>query len=339
MLKNHVLSFKDLKQRISLEQVLRHYNLFETLQLKGKSHRGPCPFCEGEEGSPFSVSLEKNCFQCFLCHVSGNILDVVIKLEGITLREAGQLLNRTFVDGTVSNEPATITQEQTPPVVDVGEADEKIPAAMPPPVAVCVSQTIEVPTHNEPLTFAIKHIEADHPSVKALGIREDIVTAFGVGYYRGRGMMGNRIVIPIFNPGRQLIAYAGFHPEEYTYTYPPQFRTELELYNLAGARAVLDDSQDLLVVRHPLEVLMLVSAGHLNAVATLGESISTEQVETLLTHYGAGEKLTLFWPTHTDIVPILLELFPHFFVRLRRYECREDTPAGFTADDVQALLA
>ena len=65
MLKNHVLSFKDLKQRISIEHVLRHYSLFEGLKLKGKSHRGPCPFCEAADGTPFSVSLEKNCYQCF----------------------------------------------------------------------------------------------------------------------------------------------------------------------------------------------------------------------------------------------------------------------------------
>ncbi|MDQ3840365.1 MAG: CHC2 zinc finger domain-containing protein, partial [Thermoproteota archaeon] len=226
MQKSSALSFKDLKQRISIEQVLRHYNLFDGLRLKGKSHRGPCPFCEAEEGSPFSVSLEKNCFQCFVCHVSGNILDVVIKLEGVSLREAGQFLNRTFVDGTASHEPAKTIQQETPPVVDVEETDEKIPAAISPPVAVSESQQNELPTHNEPLTFALKHIESDHPSVKALGIREDIVTAFGVGYYRGRGMMGNRIVIPIYNPGRQLVAYAGFHPEEHTYAYPPKFRKE-----------------------------------------------------------------------------------------------------------------
>jgi hypothetical protein len=43
MQKPNVLSFKDLKQRISIEQVLRHYGLFDTFHLKGKSHRGPCP--------------------------------------------------------------------------------------------------------------------------------------------------------------------------------------------------------------------------------------------------------------------------------------------------------
>jgi hypothetical protein len=40
MLKNHVLSFKDLKQRISLEQVLRHYNLFDTLTREAKATGG-----------------------------------------------------------------------------------------------------------------------------------------------------------------------------------------------------------------------------------------------------------------------------------------------------------
>jgi DNA primase len=65
MQKTNFLSFKEIKQRISLEQVLRHYSLFEGLTLKGKSHRGPCPFCESENGTPFSVSLEKNCYQCF----------------------------------------------------------------------------------------------------------------------------------------------------------------------------------------------------------------------------------------------------------------------------------
>jgi hypothetical protein len=84
---------------------------------------------------------------------------------------------------------------------------------------------------------------------------------------------------------------------------------------------------------------MLVSAGHLNTVAIMGDTISKEQVEALVSEHGAGEKVTLFWPTHTDVVPTLSELFPHFFVRLRRYECRENTPTGFTADDVQELLA
>jgi hypothetical protein len=84
---------------------------------------------------------------------------------------------------------------------------------------------------------------------------------------------------------------------------------------------------------------MLISAGHLNAVAIMGEAISEEQIAQLLDTSGAGERVTLFWPIHTDVVPTLSELLPHFFVRLRRYEERGDTPLGFTAEDVPEFLA
>jgi hypothetical protein len=125
--------------------------------------------------------------------------------------------------------------------------------------------------------------------VKALGIPTDTLAAFGVGYYSGKGMMGNHIVIPIFNARMERVAYAGFHPEERTYTYPPKFRRELELYNLAGAIAsdwALD--QYVILVRHPLEALVLISVGYTNAIALMGETIALEQMEALLGAYIIG---------------------------------------------------
>ena len=131
MQKISALSFKDLKQRISLEQVLRHYNLFDGLQLKGKSHRGPCPFCEAE-GSPFSVSIEKNCYQCFACKTSGNILDFVIKWEGVKVREAGQLLAKAFLDGKAPREPTKplqAVQREASPAGEMKESTNYVPQA------------------------------------------------------------------------------------------------------------------------------------------------------------------------------------------------------------------
>jgi DNA primase len=356
MQKTNVLSFKELKQRISLEQVLRHYNLFDTLQLKGKSHRGPCPFCEAADGTPFSVSLEKNCYQCFTCHASGNILDFVSKWEGVSIREAGQVLSKNCVDEKAPS-PAAQTVEKTiereaPPAREAGpparlaeapakqsdEAGERADHDTSAPAPAAILPHSETLSRNEPLTFALKNIEPDHPSVKALGIQEDILTAFGVGYYRGRSMMENRIVIPVFNTSRQLVAYAGFHPEEHTYTYPPKFRRELELYNLAAALADRGADQGVILVRHPLEALKLISAGFTNSAALMGDTLSEEQREVLLAEYEAGEKVTLFWPTHADVVPTLSALLPDFFVRLRRYKEKGGTPFGFIAEEVPELL-
>jgi DNA primase len=359
MASSNPISFKELKQRISLEQVLQQYNLFEGLQPRGKSHRGPRPFCEAADGNPFSVSLEKQCFQCFTCRASGNILDFVARWEGVSIREASQILAKNFVGEKKVHSVAKAVEKtvarEVPPAKEVGppaparfaesrqagggEVGKRADKASSTQAPTATRPQGETSSRNEPLTFALKNIEPDHPSVKALGIQEDILTAFGVGYYRGRGMMENRIVIPIYNPSRQLIAYAGFHSEERTYTYPPKFKRKFELYNLGGPLAAEADEQGLILVRHPLEALMLVSAGHLNTVAIMEEIISKEQVKALLDAHGAGEKVTLFWPIHTDVVPTLSEFLPHFFVRLRRYEEMENNPVGFTAEEAQELLA
>jgi hypothetical protein len=263
--------------------------------------------------------------------------------EGVKVREAGLLLAKTFLDGTAPREPTqpppTLEQEASP-AGEIKESTANVPEAPSAP-----AEGNEAPHNhensspNEPLTFALKNIEPQHPSVAALGIRDDMLTAFGVGFYRGRGMMDSHIVIPIHNSARQLIAYAGFHPKERTYTYPPKFRTDLALYNLSGACAAADEEHGVILVQHPLEVVLLATAGHLNAIAIMGESISKEQMSSLLVEHGAGAKVTLFWPTHTDIVPTLTELLAAFFVRVRRYEEKLETPLGCSAEEVRELLA
>jgi hypothetical protein len=154
-----------------------------------------------------------------VCKTSGNILDFVIQWEGVKVREAGQLLAKTFLDGKAPREPTKplpAVQQDASPAVETKESTNHVPQAPSAEADEALPAHTTLPSSNEPLTFALKNIDPNHPSVAPLGIRDDILTAFGVGFYRGRGMMDNRIVIPIYNSTRQLIAYAGFHPEERT---------------------------------------------------------------------------------------------------------------------------
>ena len=52
--------------------------------------------------------------------------------------------------------------------------------------------------------------------------------------------------------------------------------------NVSGAVADHGADQGVILVRHPLEALMLISAGYLNATAILGDTLSKEQREVLL---------------------------------------------------------
>ena len=78
------VSFQELKERVSLADVLEHYGLVEKLkpQKGGDELVGLCPFHQEQRGS-FHASLSKNAFQCFGCKRKGNILDFVVYMEGL----------------------------------------------------------------------------------------------------------------------------------------------------------------------------------------------------------------------------------------------------------------
>src|SRR5918996_4597475 len=102
-------SYKEVKQKISIVQVLEYYNV-KTVR-KGKQLAGKCPWCGG---SGFKVSAEKNCYKCFSkgCTHYGNILDFVSQQDSITIQAAAQKLYDTFL-----SKPETLAIKPRPSLV------------------------------------------------------------------------------------------------------------------------------------------------------------------------------------------------------------------------------
>ena len=102
-----MVSYKEVKQKISIVQVLEYYGV-KTVR-KGKQLAGKCPWCGG---SGFKVSPEKNCYKCFSkgCTHYGNILDFVSQLDGITIKQAAQELYDTFL-----SKPEILAAKPRPP--------------------------------------------------------------------------------------------------------------------------------------------------------------------------------------------------------------------------------
>jgi len=81
----------DLASRIDIEQFYR-----EKIQVKGKSNdeiRGLCPFHE-DKISSFAANLKTGIWHCFGCTASGSIFQFVEKLEGVSFKEAVNILAR-----------------------------------------------------------------------------------------------------------------------------------------------------------------------------------------------------------------------------------------------------
>ncbi len=90
------------KASLTIRQVLERYGLFKQMRpiRRGdpNNFEGPCPIHLGSSPTQFKVSVSKNVWQCFSqeCKCGGNVLDLVAKIEGITLQQAAQKLNELF---------------------------------------------------------------------------------------------------------------------------------------------------------------------------------------------------------------------------------------------------
>src|SRR3989442_1518828 len=112
------VSFQTIKEQVSMEQVLEHYDLLDTLTRKKRNLVGLCPIHKGTNPTQFHVSLTKKNYNCFGdCHGGGNIIDFVAALEGLDktnaqdLRKAALLMQEWFA--------LTPSQSQAPPAAKV----------------------------------------------------------------------------------------------------------------------------------------------------------------------------------------------------------------------------
>jgi DNA primase len=93
------VSYRAVKQAISIDQVLEHYG--RPFARRGDRLEAACPIHGGESRRQLKVSLAKGAFKCFGCGAGGNVLDLVAGAEGVSIREAALLLVEWFaLEGT-----------------------------------------------------------------------------------------------------------------------------------------------------------------------------------------------------------------------------------------------
>ena len=177
--------FAAVKQAVSLEAVLRHYQI-PGLRRHRDQLQGRCPIHRGQRDDSFRVHLTKNIFQCFACQAHGNVLGFVVAMEQCSIREAALRLQQWFgirAPGLRLYSAAAGRQK--------GKLVRKEEGS------------------NLPLHFALTGVERNHPYLAQRGIDPATAAEFGVGFYPGPGLMSGRIVIPIRNLRGQPVAYAG----------------------------------------------------------------------------------------------------------------------------------
>ncbi len=255
--------FGAVKQVVSLEAVLRHY---QVPGLRKRRHQlvGPCPIHRGQRDDSFRASLSINAFHCFACQASGNVLDFVAAMEKCSIRQAALRLQRWFSVGAPNESAAGRPLGPARRSVRKGQLVR------------------EKEGRNPPLPFALTGVDPTHPYLVERGIDRATAVEFGVGWYAGPGLLNGRIVIPIANARGQTVAYAGRALDDGLpkYKLPAGFRKAWELFN--RHRAAATGSKTVIVVEGYFDCLRVHRAGLPWVVALMGSSLSAEQENALL---------------------------------------------------------
>lgn len=276
------VDFKHVKSHVSILQVLEHYDLVNNFKQTGDRLSGPCPIHNGTNPTTFRVSISKNCFNCFgSCERGGNVIDFVALKEGIDFREAALLLQEWFIP-KCSPSPSGNS-------ISARRSQKAKPTQSPSDVPTESDQSHEDEnkkgtTVNEPLSFELKTLKADHPYLAERGLDSETIKHFGLGYC-SRGYLRGHIAIPIHNQAGDIVAYAGRWPGTSSegkpkYKLPKGFRKNLEIFNLHRALREPDDLP-LVIVEGFFDCFTLWQAGIVKCVALMGCSISDQQKKLL----------------------------------------------------------
>lgn len=312
------VDFAEIKEAVSITDILEHYGALAALKRGEDWFRGPCPLCGSQTRTGFAVKISKNWYKCFACDANGtSVLDFVAQKEGVTIRKAALLITEWF-----ELPPGAAKPPEPIPPPDRGTTNWATPA--PEPEQESPEPEPKPVRRNPPLTFELKHLESDPEELPWLKdwLAEQAISHWSLDYfgagYCNKGLQKGRLAIPIHNQDGTLLAYAGRSVERgpgvELYRYPNPYNRRLDLYNYHRAIASQDFQQlGLFLVSDFLEVWRFFEAGFENVVATMHESVSPEQIGLLREALQPTGKLAVVLPA-PGLEAKIPELTRHFFV-------------------------
>ena len=339
MPKSSFVDFKAVKAAITMEQVLEHYGLLDRFKKSGDSLSGPCPIHKGSNPTQFRVSISKNIWNCFSeCKHGGNVLDFIVRMEDVSIHAAALKAIEWFGLDPEAMSAAKPEEADHPDEARKGgeEATPKPALQKPAP---------EKNTPNKPLKFRLEKLEREHPYLTERGLTLETIISFGVGYC-GKGMMAERIAVPIHNEEGNVVAYVGRWPGEPPgdtpkYKLPPGFRKSLELFNID--RAVKEPAEmPLVIVEGFFDCMKLHQHGCRKVVALMGSTMSAAQEELIRKHTDSRSQVIVVLDEDEagqggrDDIAVRLAKF--VFVKVHTFEKPGAQPDNLTAEEVQQLF-
>jgi len=305
--------------------IVDYVSQYVKLKKSGRDYSGLCPF-HREKSPSFHVSQDKQLFHCFGCGASGNLVQFVMRIEGLDFVEALKLL--------AERAGVILPEEDTFPDNALHQKKQRIYAMNQMSARFYYANLTKDPDGEKALAYfferkiAPKTINAYglgyakdqydslHQFLKEKGFAdEEMVEAGLVSIRDGRvyDRFRNRVIFPIIDLRGNVIGFGGrimgqaqevngFKPPKYLNSMEtPVFNKGRNLFSLNLAKK--SNAQQMILVEGYMDVISTYQAGVPNVVATLGTALTDNQAKLLMKYCSeilicydsdeAGQKATI----------------------------------------------
>lgn len=270
------------------------------LKKNGSNYFGLCPF-HNEKSPSFSVAPDKQMFYCFGCGAGGGVLSFIMRAEGLSFPDAVRFQAAQIGMPVPETQGDPQERRRRERLLEVSVEAARFfhrQLWLPENAAVAryfLNRGLSRKTMNNfGLGYAPDSFSALLDAMREKGFAKEEVLEAGLASRNEKGRVydrfRNRVMFPIINVRGQVIAFGGrvmddSKPKYLNSPETPIFHKSRNLFALNLARKTKSDY--FILAEGYMDVIALHQAGFDSAVASLGTSLTEEQVRLISRHTGS----------------------------------------------------
>lgn len=279
-----------IKEKADIIEIASNYT---KLKKSGRRYIGLCPF-HSEKTPSFTVDPEKGLYHCFGCGAGGDIFTLVMEKEGMDFPSALEFLAKKY--NIVIPKKTSPTKKIEEEIYEInqsahlffqnclkgrdGEMARKYLEGR--GVNSSWTDSLELGFSPNQWDSLVKHL-------RNKGYNDNIIALSGLGIKTERGLIDRfrgRIMFPIKNISGRIIGFGGRtvfdeNPKYLNSPETPVYRKRMELFGLDMAKEEIKAKGYAILVEGYMDQISLFINGFKNTVASLGTSLTEEQVSLL----------------------------------------------------------
>ncbi len=290
---------EEIKSKILLSEVIQNYVNWDSKKsnISKGIYWACCPF-HNEKTASFTVDNSKNTYHCFGCNAHGDAFKFLMDHQNIQFREALTILaGMSGVKLNPSNNYNPIEDQKRQILQTINEEasnffrGELLKQENKQALDYLETRGLGAEDINK---FALGYARGDGkliPHLNSIGYNNNQIQEAGLIIENDQGnfyeRFRNRIMFPITNPQNKIIAFGGRDlsgNSQAKYINSPEtkiFQKKNILYNFYNAKNVRNTDRKVLAVEGYFDCISLSVNGFPNSVATMGTSISQDQIKLL----------------------------------------------------------